>query len=475
MHTPQEAPNPWLVLSGWPAWRGLRETLQSLEQVLRHMGALTDAASGAVDVADAIGTLLDAPATTYTTTQYRLRCTLRKAEPLMPADGTDLDTELLGWIDELARYVTDTPVLLDAAGSAAALGPALTADLPRLWQNRFAGVTRSLQQMLQATGGRKGKSPAWAPQTPPDLPAAPTRPSAAPPGPYIVPDQSGYAIVLPADTPPADLRAAWTELAAAIMRDHGADAMRLHLLLLSAAPAQSIPCDAIFAALGLGGRRTGLRHHHTSRCYEAIHQVRRIKLSVYRWGLAGGIITYERTAHDLWSLRVSEYGQARVFEHSGALATHGEDWTLLAGPSSWIHTMPAEVADHLASLSHSLLTEAEGARNLWSLAVGALIARDRAPGAEQPVTIPTAAVLQLAGIDSSTADEETHRQVWQGFWAALRLQRKWGWLLDRSDWHEAVRRHYAGRPQPEGVALGAESAWRLFLEGNSAFRLAPEG
>ena len=463
MHRPGETPNPWGQLAAWPGWRALRETLHTLEQLLRQAGALADSAAGALDVADAIAALLDDPTSLSVSPYYRQRCPLRKADP-MPAEGADMDAELLGWVDELARYVSDTPVLLEAGSTSAALGPALAGELPRYWQNRLTGVVRSVQQMLQAAGGRKSKNPGL---PLPDL-ALPGEGPPAEPSHYVVPDETGYALILPDDAGTDDLVAAGQELALLLLRDLGIDAARLHLQLLTGE--REFPRDTVCAALGLDRRKATQRHHHTTRCYEAIRRLQQVKLSLYRWSLSGGTLAYERTGQDLWHLKVQEYGQARVFEQGGTLTAHGEDWTLVPGAQSWLATLPAEAATQLAAFAHSLLTTVDGSRNEIALALGALLARAAGAQPDRPVTVAMGALLRLAGRPEEPADEEARRRTWQHLQAAIRMQRSAGWEPEPGAWYEPVRKYYGKRQRigaPDTTII--EDPWNLLPQGSVAF------
>jgi hypothetical protein len=283
-----------------------------------------------------------------------------------------------------------------------------------------------------------------------------------------VPDETGYALILPDSAGVTDLVAAGQELALLLLRDLGVDAARLHLQLLTGE--REVPRDTVFAALGLERRKAAQRHHLTTRCYEAIRRLQQVKLSLYRWSLSGGTLTYERTGQDLWRLKVQEYGQARVFEQGGALTAHGEDWTLVPGAQGWLANLPAEAAAQLAAFAETLLTTVDGSHNEIALALGALLAQGTGAQLDRPVIVTMGALLRLAGRPEEPADEETRRRTWQHIQAALRIHRNAGWEPEPGAWYEPARKYY-GKRQRIGApnADNIEDPWHLLLHGSVAF------
>lgn len=400
-----EPPNPWGLLCTWPAWRGLHDLLRDLEQILRTIGA------DASYLADAMAAVLTDPISARADLPdgYRLRAVLQKAERRQ-ADDLDLESECLTWISEVARYAVDVPVLLEAAGAADALGPVLTADLPRSLQARFSQVALRLRQMVQ---GRRLKEALPAPD-PAELSSGLGR--------FVVPQPDGFAIVLPRNASEEAYLAAWRELALRMLERQGLDVVRLHLQLLAAraAGAPAVERQAVYTALGL---RQSDRQGPAERCYEAVRQLRRMRLSLYLWELDDGALSLEHQAQDLWALRLQEGGQAHLVEEGGALITRGREWSLAPDHLSWIASMPEAIRGALGHLAHALLYEVEGARNHLSLALGLILSQ----GVPREVT--NEEILRLAG-----QGLEPERALWQRLRAAARLQRHLGWFADHSGW-----------------------------------------
>ncbi len=379
----QEPPNPWGLLTTFPGWRSLRETLHDLEQLLRAAGPdAADLTAGVAGLlADPVSARADLPA------DYRLHLSLQKRRL---TEQVDLENDLPGWLSDIARMVCDAPVLLAAGASADGLGPALTLELPRAWQARFADLVQQLRQMLQGRKLRGGASgevlEAW--ELSPGLR-------------HAVPQPDGFAVVLPAGAVPA---VAGPEVALLLLGQRGLDAARLHLRL-EAGPASH---EDVRTALGL-------RRPDPERCYRALRALQGIRLSVYAWELREGALSLEHQARDLWSLRVQEGGQARLIEEGGTLVTRGQEWWVTPDPQGW--------AARDSALAHSLLVEREGAKNPLSLAIGLCLAAGQ-------TRLTNREILHLAGLDPA----EPQPELWPRVRAALRLQQRAGWVADLSGW-----------------------------------------
>lgn len=389
-----EPPNPWGLLCTFPAWRGLREALQDLEQLLRTIGG------DAADLGAAVAAVLDDPVSARADlpANYRLQTGLQKAR--LP-EHLDLESEVPGWVSDVARFACDVPVLLDAAAASDGLGPALALELPRALAGRFTDLVGRLRQMLQ---GRRLKPSAFS-QPEPGEGARGLR--------YVVPQPEGYALVLPQGASPDLYQAGWRELAYLLLACEGPDVARLHLALLQAWPGE-LARDQVYTALGL-------RRPDPERCYAAIRRIQRLRLSLYLWAAYGGSLTVEHQAQDLWSLRLREGGQAHLVDEGGALVTRGQDWWVTPGPHSFVASLPPASADgHLARL---LLGDLEGSRNGLSLALGLSLAVGR-------TSLTNGELLALAGIDPTLEQPD----LWPRVRAAMRLQQRGGWQADLSQW-----------------------------------------
>jgi hypothetical protein len=477
LQTVPQGAAPWAFLAAWPAWRGLRESLEQLRDLLRSAAALAaGAGSGMGDLAEAIDELLTDPAGLYGALPagYSVRCSLKKAGP-GPVD--DLESELLGWLQELARWVNDGPVLLEAGEAAEAMGQALTTEVPRAWQARFAGLIAGLRQMVQAAGrkgsrgiGREAGLAGGGRDAGPlggGLDAGlPGGRGAAVPGPgssgtgpapvrpwaprWIARTPDGYAVILPdaAEAAPGPvLRQAAVELACCLLADLGPDAFRLHLRLLCTEPGAAVDVGQVREALGLGA---GHRRHaaaEAARCYGAAVALRQLRLSLYRWSSGEGAVALRHEARDLWEFRVREYGQARLMERDGTLAARGEEWAIAPGEGSWAFSLPPGVREELALLGRGLLGEAGSTPA--GLGLGALLALGGAP----PVSVANGAILALAGAvrpeggpgpDGDSGPDglpgPALRDLWRQVRQAMRLQEAWGWRPDPAPWHDEWNR-----------------------------------
>jgi hypothetical protein len=421
MRRSQEPQNPWGLLCTFPGWRSLREALLDLEQLLRTIGG--DAADLATTVAavleDPVSARADLPA------NYRLRLPLQKGR--LP-DHLDLESEVPGWVGDVARIACDVPALLEASGSADGLGPALTAELPRALHGRFADLVQRMRQMLQ---GRKLKSPL-------DLEPVTGAPAAGRGLRYAVPQADGFALVLPRSAGPSEQRAAGRELSLLLLQRYGLDIARLHLRLLAAWPGE-IGREAVQAALGL-------RRPDPVRCYAAIRQLQGVRLSLYNWEVEPGSLTLEHQAQDLWALRLREGGQAHLVEEGNSLVTRGFDWWIAPGPHSWVAALPPEAVD--GDQARLLLGELEGARNPLSLALGLTLGTGRTAMTNQEL-------LQLAGV------ARTEPRLWQKVRAAVRLQQAGGWEGDLSGWDRELGRRLRENPTAED--------WERFLQITTTF------
>lgn len=419
MRRSPESPNPWGLLCTFPGWRGLWETLQDLEQLLRTIGG--DAADLGATVAavleDPVSARADLPAT------YRLRLGLQKARP---PEQLDLESEVPGWVSEVARAACDVPVLLEAVAAADGLGPTLTAELPRALQGRFTDLVQRLRQMLQ---GRKLKAPLDAPHPSPTAVGASGLS-------YVVPQPDGYALVLPQEATPALYLAAWRELAWALLAYEGADVARLHLALLAHWPAE-LCRDQVYTALGL--RKPG-----PERCYAAMRRLQGLRLSLYLWSVEGGVIELEHQAQEIWTLRLREGGQAHLVEEGGALVARGQEWWVAPGPHSFAATLPPGTVD--AGQAQLLLGDLEGSRNRLSLALGLTLGRGQS-------SLTNRELLTLAGYDPT----EEAPDLWPKVRAAIRLQQKQAWIGDLSRWGKR-----------------SEMDWQGFLETESRFTTAAD-
>jgi hypothetical protein len=444
------APDPWEYLCGWPAWRGLRESLEQLRDLLRSAATLGGATT---DLADAVEALWADPAAVYADmpADYRQRCALRKGDAT-PVE--DLETELQGWLVELARWVVDGPALLEAGSAAGALGGSLTSEVPRVWQGRFSMLAAGLRQMIQSA--RRGGA----------RPTGPGRsgpaPSALAPGPrpwaphLVVPAADGYALVLPEAAGDEALLAAGVELTCHLLYDLGPDAFRLHLFLLTRGQEET---DARQVAEALGATQRRAAAAEAARCYEAAVALRRVRLSLYRWSAGEGVLAYSHTAQDLWAFRLREYGQARLMERDGALAARGEEWAITPGPGSWGLALPAGVAEGLASLGLALLGEA-GATPA-GLALGALLALG---GARDGLAVANREIRDLARLDPAGI---TVRDLWRQIRQAIRRQASWGWVPEPAPWHDDWNRRLrkSAAQEPE-----TEQDRQSFLQASTRFR-----
>jgi hypothetical protein len=424
--------NPWVLLRTWPHWRGLEENLRELEQLLRRAG------EPALDLAEQVGALLEDPVAVraWLPADYRLEIALGK--PAAVSEEFDMESELAGWLTELARQVADVPALLEVPASGDRLGQALTTELPRMWQGRFGALLLPLRMMRRGGGrGRVGGVEVGAAEDA-RLPeeAEGWQPRFVVAGGPEGAGGAGYLAVLPLAAAAADMLAASRELLYLLLRDLGVDAARLHLLLTAAlAEGQSRLEDAaVFAGLGLAGRRGGLQGR-TDRCYAAIRALREVRLSVYRWWLEESVLTYEHAACGLWELKVEESGQARFVEREGALLTRGQDWTLHMGRGSWADSLaPGELLGHQGLFGRILLEELEGQREPLSLAAGVLLAFGGGAAEGEPVAVPNRQIVKLARLEGMARESGDLRRLRQDLRRAVRLQARWGWAADPSGW-----------------------------------------
>jgi|GEM_PF-4190434 len=377
-----EPPNPWALLTPFPGWRMLRETLHELGQLLRAAGP------DAADLAESVDTLLADPAGARADlpANYRLRLPLQKRRL---TEQVDLEGDLPGWLSDVARMVCDTPVLLATQETADSLGPALTLELPRALQGRFADLVHQLRQMLQGRKLRVAAAEVLEPA--PGLAHLGLR--------FAAPQPDGLALVLPAG---ADHSAAWHEVGLLILQRYGVDAARLHLRLQAGATSHDDARTAL-----------GLRRPDSARCYQALRVLQQVRLSVYTWALQEGVLSLEHSAQELWSLQVQEGGQACLVDQGGTLVARGREW--VATP------LGRPIGD--PGFAHSLLVEREGARNPLSLAVGLALAAGRS-------RLSNREILDLAGVEVSVPQPE----LWPKLRAALRLQQKAGWVPDLHGW-----------------------------------------
>ncbi|HYF96100.1 MAG TPA: hypothetical protein VD969_28135 [Symbiobacteriaceae bacterium] len=145
----------WSALEVFPAWRALNEHLRDLAFLLGRAGRGEDSNMG--ELAGQVELLIADPgeAAALLPPEYRVRLPLGKAVPDADED------ELSAWMVELARHVSDVPVLLDAPAAARELGQMLTTELPRAWAARVAGPLFRLRQAVRGAGGNgfRGRPP----------------------------------------------------------------------------------------------------------------------------------------------------------------------------------------------------------------------------------------------------------------------------------------------------------------------------
>ncbi|HYG56755.1 MAG TPA: hypothetical protein VD902_01615 [Symbiobacteriaceae bacterium] len=398
-----KAANPWAVLCAWPAWRGLHDSLQELEQLLRLAGSQR-ASADAAELADSVAALLEDPA--FATGSGTYRMAFRAGEKPTGEDG-DLTGQLLDWLGQLSRYVTDAPVLLTAPQAARDAG-LLAVELPRAWQARLGGLAFQLKQVLRGRGARNGgQPPAGAEYQLPGHIAC------------VIPQDGGYAITLPAGDDPAAIHRAWAELLYWLLADAGPDAARLHLLLLAAAGLPEIACEAVYAALGLHRRNAPTRRERNRRSDAALRRLQGVRITIYRYSAKDRHnFAYDREATALWDVTTRDYGQATLVEQGSGLVTRGEGWAMRPGPGSLAARLdPGE----WAGLSRTLLDAVDGRANRLSLSAATLLGCG-------VTTLPNREVLRLAGVASP--DEA----IWPKLRAALRLQQHWGWEPDFGQW-----------------------------------------
>lgn len=451
-----EQPDSWTILSTWPAWRGLRDELAELEQLLRQLG---EAAPDAADLADEIALLITEPGQVQSRlpTAYRTSITATRTWHPTEEEG-DLGGILSDWVSQLALHLADAPTLLESPAVTRSAGHLLTTDLPRNWQQRFGTLRLQLRQGIRA-GGRRGAAanPAWADE-PPALAERPPLPLR-----YLFACDAGYAAILPAEAEPAEVDGAWRELLYLLLRDLGVEAARLHLLLLTAPGA--LPYDQVYQALGLN--RKGLsRREKNSRCDQAIRRLGEIRVKLCRWSAEGEALTYACTAGEVWDLAVREYGQSCLVEQGAKLVTRGEEWSLHPGPGSLVVTLSFPDG---ARFGHLLLESLDGAKNPLSLAVAVVLAAQG--GAGQPVALPNREALRLAGAEEAPQSRAAQAALISGLRRAVRLQRRWGWVADLSGWPAEALRVLRGKADDGDQPL-TETEWQAFLD--AATLLRPE-
>ncbi|MDB4896250.1 MAG: Helix-turn-helix domain protein [Firmicutes bacterium] len=336
---------------------------------------------------------------------------------------------MAGWLAELGRQVVDVPGLLESPHAVERLGQALIADLPRMWLGRLEPVLVRLRM-----GGGKGRRSGGLEEPVGELLPSFEWPEGENWQPqFVTAAADGYRVVLPFEASAAELLAGRKELLYFILRDLGPDAARMHLVLTGAGPGE-VDGAALVAGLGVTGRQRP-RQEHADRCRAAVAALGAVGVAVLRWDLADGILTYEHSEHPLWSLKLREYGQTVFVEQDGALLTRGEQWAVLPGPESWAPALPdTGLVGHMALFSSIILEDLQGGRDPLSLAIAVLLAFGSRLSVGGPLAVPNRHIVRLADLTGLMASTDGVQPLIQSIRKAARLQRKWGWAPDFSDW-----------------------------------------
>lgn len=446
--------NAWETLRAWPAWRVLEENLREAEALLREADA--GAQSSALEVADQIAAMLEDPEslTGYLATRYRLEVKAARPDP-PDAEGHDADPGALFCqsLLELARFVSDVPVFLEAGDTSAQLSSLFLTSLPKMWQAQFqrlvAGIRQSMQGMRRRTAHGR---PAPAAILPAAL--APAVAGAAPSLDQVVGRGGDYHVVLPRGASSDVLEAAHRELAFALLRDLGADAAWLHMLFLARADEGAIPYQTVYRALGLDRLRSMSRREKDERCFRAISRLRSLRLFVYQWSFADQALSYERQAHSLWNLDLLEYGQARMEEKSGAVFARGEDWHIEIASGGWASSSLRErPLDQWRQIAAALTERLDRHRAPFTAPLALWLCYLGRPQQGEPFRVSNGALIESAGVNPSPDERDGLRRSLR---AAARAQSEWGWIPDFSDW-----------------PVASTGDWEAFLAAATAFARQP--